>query len=118
MEDGRFNLKEELSFYWKEKKDGYIAAICGAPVAVMKILNDRDLFFTSHSNKEYIEDLDRQWINKKVNICKNFISGQNAGCAMDLGLAVIEKLVGMEKAEEIAKKVLMNYPGIENYKVL
>lgn len=57
-------------------------------------------------------------MNKKVEVCRGFISGQNAGCSMDLGLAVIEKLIGLEKAKELANKLFFDYPGIGNYKII
>ncbi|GCE63950.1 DJ-1/PfpI family protein [Candidatus Mycoplasma haematohominis] len=105
-------------FYDDETK--WIAALCAAPVALLCILEDKasDLKFTSYNNPELIGEFQERWLNKKIVVDKQVITGQNAGCSMDIALSLVEALAGIELAKSIADKLFVEYPGMNSYKFL
>nr|WP_045118441.1 DJ-1/PfpI family protein [Mycoplasma haemocanis] len=108
--DPKLHVTLEKFFNDPEK---WIIAICGAPAALMCILDEkaRDIKYTCYNSPEVIGDFTQNWLNKKVVIDKQIITGQNAGCSMELAFAVIEKLAGIELAKQLAGKLLYNYEG-------
>lgn len=98
-----------------------MAALCGAPIALLCILEQErvaSLKFTSYNDEEMIGDFKGNWLNKKIVVDNKVITGQNAGCSMDIGLALVEALAGRELAQSIADKLFFEYPGLDNYKLL
>ncbi|AEG73738.1 hypothetical protein MHF_1504 [Mycoplasma haemofelis Ohio2] len=111
VKDPKLHVTLEKFFNDPEK---WIIAICGAPSALMCILGDekaKDIKYTCYNSPEIIGDFTENWLNKKVVIDKQIITGQNAGCSMELAFAVIEKLAGMELAKELADKLFYDYKG-------
>lgn len=117
--ENRSKLHESLIRCFDDE-NRWIAALCGAPVALFSILpaeKTQSLKFTCHTGA--LEDeIKSNWENKKVVVDKKVITGQNAGCSMDLALSVVEALAGPELAKEIADKLFVDYPGMLNYKAL
>lgn len=105
-------------FYDDETK--WIAALCAAPTALLCILEDKaeDLKFTCHSGAELIGEFKDRWLNKKVVVDKQVITGQNAGCSIDMALSLVEALAGIDLAQSIAEKLFFDYPGMNNYESL
>lgn len=106
-------------FYDDETK--WIAALCGAPIALLCILEQErasSLKFTSYNDESIIGDFKDNWLNRKIVVDNRVITGQNAGCAMDIAFSLIEVLAGRELAQSIADKLFFDYPGLENYKPL
>lgn len=120
IEKGEVESKLHTSvkkFFNDENK--WIVALCAAPIAVNNILDEKSNFkFTCYNNPELIGEFKDRWLNKRVVVDKQVITGQNAGCSMDIALATIEVLSGIELAQEIAKKLLVDYQGIGEYKFL
>lgn len=103
-------------FFADESK--WLIALCAAPVALMSILDNPDINITCYNSPDVIRDLKDKWLNQKIVVDKQVITGQNAGCSLDIAFATIEALAGKELATEIAKKLFFEYPGLENYKPL
>ncbi|OAL10392.1 hypothetical protein A6V39_03070 [Candidatus Mycoplasma haematobovis] len=99
----------------------WLVAICAAPIPLLCILEEarnKDLSFTCYNDPNIIGDFRENWINKKVVVDKQVITAQNAGCAIDVALATVECLAGAELAQEIAKKLFIDYKGVHNYPIL
>ncbi len=109
---GTNNLSENptlIGILREHKKEGKIlGAICAAPT----ILSDHKLIslenkITSHpsvaknlANYDYSED--------KVVFDDNVITSRGAGTAFEFSLEIIGKLIGIDKAEEIKKAIVLN----------
>lgn len=81
-----------------------IAAICAAPL----VLKDAGLLegkrFTAHfSAKEELPGAS----DERVVADGNFITSRGAGTALDFGLALVERLCGKDKRDEIAEAVMV-----------
>lgn len=96
-------LKALLMQYYQEEK--YLAAICAAPSVFGKygFLNGRVAtsypgFEGALTGSDYIE--------KPVAISDFIITSRGLGTAIPFSLALIEQLLGKEKAEEIGKAII------------
>lgn len=80
-----------------------IAAICAAPL----VLKDAGLLdskrFTAHFS---VKDELPEAGDERVAEDGQLITSRGAGTALDFGLALVERLCGKEKADEIAKAVM------------
>ena len=89
------------------KAERLIAAICAAPL----VLNDLGLLqnkrYTAHFSTA--EELSEIVESEAVVIDKNLITASGAGASIEFGLAVIEYLVGLEKAQAVAKSICFNH---------
>ncbi len=83
--------------------DGWIAAICAAPLALdaAGILKGRR--FTAHAS--VAADLPGALLDEKVVVDGRIITSRGAGTALDFGLMIIEKLISRDKAAEVAKSI-------------
>lgn len=85
-----------------------VAAICAAPAVVLHkaagILKGKR--FTSYPGTE-VEVEGAIFSTERVVTDGNLITARSAGCAGEFSVAVIAHLLGADKAEEIAKQVLL-----------
>jgi 4-methyl-5(b-hydroxyethyl)-thiazole monophosphate biosynthesis len=81
-----------------------VAAICGAPEVLnpLGLLNGRK--FTCYPGLETA--LSGEYVNSPVVVDGNLITSQAAGTSQAFAFAIAEYLVGREKADEIAQKML------------
>ena len=87
------------------RKDKYIAAICAAPrvLGKLKLLKgERAVCFPG--NEKFLEGAEIPEGEKAV-ISGRFITARGMGASVEFGGAVIEALLGKEKADEILDKV-------------
>ena len=108
--DGTENLRknefliEMLRNYYKQGK--MIAAICAAPsiIAFHNIVK-KGIPMTSHpSVKKQLSEFN--YMEDKVVVYDNVISSRGAGTAFEFSLTLIKKLVGEDKAKEIASAII------------
>lgn len=100
------NLMKQLDAFYKDGKD--IAAICAAP----SILGHRGMLkgkracafpeYTSHL-------LGALATQKPTETDGNIITGRGMGCAIDFGLAIVERLKGKGEAEKLAEKIVYSH---------
>ncbi|HVS53833.1 MAG TPA: DJ-1 family glyoxalase III [Opitutaceae bacterium] len=87
----------------QEKKGGWIAAICAAPV----ILHDAGLLagrrYTAHFS--VANELAGILANERVVADGKILTSRGAGTALDFGLLLVEKLFSPERAREISRSV-------------
>ena len=96
-------LKEVLYQAYEEKR--YIAAICAAPSVLGKYGFLRGREATSYPGFE--EALDgAKYIEEPVVVSDFVITSRGLGTAIPFSLALIEQLLGREKAEEIGKSII------------
>ena len=83
--------------------DGWIAAICAAPLVLKDsgALEGRN-YTAHHSAAAELPDLRSQ---DRVVVDGRLITSRGAGTALDFGLVLVEKLFSAEKASEIAQSV-------------
>ncbi len=84
-------------------KGGITGAICAAPT----VLSDAGILkgkqYTSHPS--VIDDLQDPVTNQAVVVDGDTITSKGAGTATEFSLALVTKLMGREKAEEIAESI-------------
>lgn len=99
-------LKDLLFSY--NKKEKFIAAICGAPsvLGAYGLLEGR--MATCYPGME-AQLLGATCIKKKVVVDGHMITSRGVGTALDFAAAIIEKLAGLNKGCEIAESVLHLY---------
>lgn len=86
----------------------YIGAICAAP----SILGHRGMLNGKRacSFPEFESHLTGAEVTENGSeICGHIITGRGMGCAIDFGLAIVEKLQGQEKAAELADKIVYRH---------
>ncbi len=90
------------------EKGKFIGAICAAPTALAKfgILEGKKATVYP-SLKDDIKNA--IYVDNRVVEDSNIITSQGPGTAFDFGLKLVEKLLGREKAKEVAEKMLINY---------
>lgn len=96
-------IREVLEQFYKKEK--YIAAICAAPsiLGKMGMLEGRKA--TSYRGMEHM--LDGAYVVKEPVAVSDFIiTSRGLGTAIDFALALIERLLGEEKAEEIKNSII------------
>lgn len=89
----------------QNSKNKFVAAICAAPTVLNKagILSGKSV--TSHPSEENTFT-DSSYTYKNVVVDGNVITSRAVGTALDFATTLIELLVGREKAEEVAGKIL------------
>ncbi|MDD2968194.1 MAG: DJ-1/PfpI family protein [Lachnospiraceae bacterium] len=96
-------LMEELDLFYQQGKD--ISAICAAPSILghKGFLNGRISCcyptFESHLTGAVVT-------HNEVEVSGNIITSRGMGCAIAFSLAIIEKLIGKETAEDLAEKIV------------
>lgn len=104
------NLKksnELLSLIKTFHKGGLlVCAICAAPsiLAELDILSGKDA--TVYPSFE-VEDKGVNFTGKSVEVADNIITGKGLGVVFDFSLAIISKVLGEDKAKEIAAAIQM-----------
>ncbi len=96
-------VKRVLEQFYAERK--YIGAICAAPSVLGKygMLEGRKA--TSYPGFE--EELKgAEYVTESVAVSDFVITSRGLGTAIDFSLALIEKLVGAEKAEQISHSIM------------
>ncbi len=91
--------KTVLDFATKNK---LICAICAAPGVLGRLGLLKGKNYTCFPN---CEDGEGNNTNKEVEIDSNFITARSMFYSIDFALAIIEKLLGKEKKEEIIKQI-------------
>lgn len=99
-------LMEHVDMIVKTDSDKYVAAICAAPAL---LLGARGLL--EGKNATCYPGMESHFINANaltdsVVVDGNIITSRGLGTAVDFSLAIIEKLLGKAKADEIAKSVV------------
>lgn len=80
-----------------------VAAICASPTILGRagyLQGKKYTCFTSMN-----EDFGGDFTGEYVTVDGNIITGQSAAATVDFGLAIIEKLSGKEKAEEVKESI-------------
>jgi 4-methyl-5(b-hydroxyethyl)-thiazole monophosphate biosynthesis len=87
----------------QHKDDGWIAAICAAPV-VLKEAGVLDGYrFTAHFT--VAAELPGVLLNERVVVDRRLVTSRGAGTAFDFGLSLVEHLVSLEMASSVAQSV-------------
>lgn len=105
---GTRNLEADervISIVKKQYESGKIvAAICAAPSVLghMKILEGRKATCFPGFEKDL---LGAEFVTDRVAVDDNVITSRGMGTAIDLGLVLVEKVSGKNKADELASKI-------------
>ena len=84
------------------EKNKPIAAICAAPMVLGKLGLLKGRKATCYpSFEQYLEGA--ECLDEPVVVDGNIITGMGPGAAMDFALAIVEKLVGKEKVDELVE---------------
>lgn len=96
-------LMVQVEKFYKQKK--LLAAICAAP----SILGHRGMLKGRNacSYPSYESHLEGAVVTKNsCEVSDHIITARGMGCAVDFGLAIVEKLKGKETADKIAEKIV------------
>lgn len=97
------DLAELLQFYFQKGK--MLAAICAAPMVLGKLgLLNGQRATCYPSFEEYL--LGAEFSEDRVVVSENIITSRGAGTAMEFGLALVEKLKGVDEAKKLAEGML------------
>lgn len=99
-------LMEKLDEFYEKKK--CIGAICAAP----SILGHRGMLKGRRacSFPEFESHLEGAGVTQDPAVISDFIiTGRGMGCAVDFGLAIVEKFQGKEAAAALAEKVIYGH---------
>lgn len=99
--DGR---PAKLARMYAEKAEKQVAAICAAPtvLADASLLTNRK--HTAHFS--VYDELPNALAGERVVEDGNIVTSRGAGTALDFGLALVRRLFGDAKAEEIARSIM------------
>lgn len=97
-------LKEKL--LQADRNGKWIAAICAAPMVLghLGLLQGKKATCYPGNEKDLIGATST---GKAVEIDDNFITGKGAGSSIKFSLALVEVLIGKEKAQEIKSKMMV-----------
>ncbi|XP_017068927.1 protein DJ-1alpha [Drosophila eugracilis] len=94
----------------QDSKGALIAAICAAPTALAKHGIGKGKSITSHPDLKTQLMKDYCYIDDKTVVQDgNLITSRGPGTTFDFALKVIEQLVGVDMAKEVAKAMLWTY---------
>jgi len=93
----------------QEKAGRLVAAVCAAPTALKKHGIAVGKSVTSYpTTKDFMQEGGQyNYKEDRVVVDGNLITSRSPGTSLEFALAIVEKLVGKEKATEIAKGVLL-----------
>ncbi|CAG9767579.1 unnamed protein product [Ceutorhynchus assimilis] len=93
----------------QEKAGRWIAAICAAPTALKAhgIAEGKTLTSYPAMRAEMEEGDKYKYKEDRVVVDGNLITSRGPGTAFDFGITIVEKIVGKDKAHEIAKAMLL-----------
>ncbi|XP_018562008.1 protein dj-1beta isoform X2 [Anoplophora glabripennis] len=93
----------------QENESRWIAAICAAPTVLKAHGVGLGKSLTSYpSMKDQLKD-DYKYQEDKVVVDGKLITSRGPGTAYDFALTIIDKLIGKEKASEVANAMLLTY---------
>lgn len=101
--EGHEGLKELLNQFYNREK--YIAAICAAPSVLGKCGFLKGRKATSYPGFEDVLE-GAEYVEEAVVVSDFVITSRGMGTAIPFSLALIEQLIGSEKAEEIGKSII------------
>ena len=91
-----------------QEKKKLIGAICAAPTALAKFGVLQGKKATVYPS--LVEEIKpATYVDQPVVEDENIVTSQGPGTALEFGLKLVEKLVGKEKAKEVAKRMLAHY---------
>ncbi|CAH1155524.1 unnamed protein product [Phaedon cochleariae] len=95
----------------QEKSGRIIAAICAAPTALKAhgIAIGKNITSYPSMKDQMVEGGKYNYLDDKVVVDGNIITSKGPGTSFDFALTIVEKLVGKEKASEVAKGMLICY---------
>jgi protein deglycase len=85
------------------KSNGWIAAICAAPVVLKDAGTLDGRRYTAHFS--VAPELPEALLGERVVVDGRLITSRGAGTAVDFALALVEKLFSPEKATEVARSI-------------
>ena len=96
---------ESLKFAWENGK--YVAAICAGPTVLADLGITDGLKATCYPGQE--QNMGSAVVDSSAAfvVSGNLITGASAGCAVPLGLALVEALKGRETAEKIKDQIVI-----------
>ncbi|MBR2082023.1 MAG: DJ-1/PfpI family protein [Elusimicrobiaceae bacterium] len=83
--------------------DKVVAAICASPTILGHAGYLKGKKYTCFTSMN--EDFGGQFTDQYVVVDGNIITGQSAAASIDFGFAIVEKLLGQEKAEEVKQSI-------------
>ncbi|RMH79906.1 MAG: DJ-1/PfpI family protein [Acidobacteria bacterium] len=98
----------EMLLKQMEEKKKLIGAICAAPTALASFGLLKGRKATVYPS--LVEDIKpAEFVNQAVVEDQNIITSQGPGTALEFSLKLVEKLIGKEKAKEVAGRMLVKY---------
>lgn len=93
-----------------------VAAMCASPALVLEYHNLYPIAIMTGYPTMKDKISERKWVDKRVCFDErvNLVTSQGPATAIDFALKIIERLVGKEKAAEVAAQLVLP-PGIYNY---
>ena len=91
----------------QENSDKIIAAICAAPIALKSHGIGLQKRITSHPSKAQELKNDFKYCEDRVVIDGQLITSRGPGTAFEFGLAIVEKLMGKQKVDEISPPMIL-----------
>merc|ERR1712048_766324 len=103
----RLRDNEVLATLLKEQssKGAVTAAVCASPAVVFAKHGLLPTNATCYPAQKF-KDMVPGWIDQKAVIDGHIITGQGPGTSLQFALKIVEKLYGLEKAQELAKAML------------
>lgn len=104
--DNHIELKKRVIEFDLDSK--WIGAICAAPSIVGKLglLEDKEATcYPSFEEKLFNAKI----VDKTTVVSDNFITSKGLGTAIEFSLTIVEKLIGREKSETLAKSIIYKY---------
>jgi len=99
LKDSR--VDDLVHYFVKAKKN--VFAICAGPMTIGKHGYFKDEKFTCFPTCE--EGIVGEYTKEGVTVSGNFITGKSMAYTVDFGLAIVEKLLGVNKKNEVEAKV-------------
>ncbi|KAJ8953648.1 hypothetical protein NQ314_007255 [Rhamnusium bicolor] len=104
--------KEVGDLLKQQENDGrIIAAICAAPTALKshRVAFGKNITSYPSMKPQLEEGSHYHYEEDKVVVDDNIITSRGPGTAFDFALTIVDKLLGKEKASEVAKAMLLTY---------
>lgn len=101
-EDVDFNILSEI-FNSNFKSGNLVAAICAAPVILKEFGLTNGMSVTCHDS--VVERFGASYKDENVVVDANLITSKGAGTSIDFALAILEMLLGKDKASEISASI-------------
>ena len=91
----------------------FIAAICASPAMVLSAAGiEEDRYITSYPGEDFENMLDKaNYVEELVVVDGNLITAKSAAASIDFAYAIIEKLAGPEKLNEVKNNIFYEKQG-------